>query len=155
MNTPGTVSAKNGAGGGHATVGTNGDTYATRGVAWGNQDLTTHLGHGGAGGAGGYDYSTAGGRGGYGGGSIAIMCGTLTISGSGSIKADGEDGQSGATPGGGGAGGSIYIKATNLTTNGVITTVNGGGGPNGSVGRIHFQVSGTTSGASTPTAYTG
>ena len=158
MNSPGSLSAKSGAGGAHAAAGTNGDSNAYGGASWGEQDLTSHLGFGGGGGAGGYDYSTAGASGSNGGGIIIIMADTLTLSGSGELSASGIGGVTGAGAGdgGGGAGGSIYIKSGDFNSNSNCNASAGAGsedGGAGSAGRIHVQ--GTLTGSTNPTAYTG
>jgi hypothetical protein len=158
MNYPGTLSAKSGAGGAHAVVGSNGDSNAVGGASWGGQDLTSHLGFGGAGGAGGYDYSTVGANGANGGGIIIIIAATLTLSGSGELSASGQPGINGvgSGDGGGGAGGSIYIKSGTFTSNNNCNASAGAAsedGGAGSVGRIHVQ--GTLTGTTSPTAYTG
>jgi len=158
MNQPSVLSAKSGAGGGHASSGANGEANANAGSAWGGQDLTSHLGFGGAGGAGGYDYGTPGGNGANGGGIIFICAATLTASGSGELNARGVDGIEGvgAGDGGGGAGGSIYIKSDSYTTNNACNASGGAASPDGgagSDGRIHIQ--GTSAGTTSPTAYTG
>jgi len=99
-----------------------------------------------------------GGRGGYGGGVIFIAADTLSVSGN--ITSDGEDGQIGYKlpigAGGGGAGGSIKIIGNSLTLGSGLITASGGtggddtydGGTGGS-GRIAIyspdSISGTTS----------
>jgi len=160
-NVPGTLSSQSGAGGGHATAGEDGNTNATGGTTWGGQDLTDHLGFGGSGGSGGYDYGTAGGNGAHGGGIVVIMADEVTLSGSGAIDADGGLGDdNGLGNQGGGAGGSILIVAHDITTNSAITADGSAGGDNGNPGaggdgRIHLKIVTSTTGGTSPTAYTG
>ena len=103
----------------------------TGGATYGDADLVEwHLGSGGGAGApdsggDGYDGRNISGDGGGGGGIVAIYSGT-SISVSGQIDADGEDGEDGQTyggevgAGGGGAGGTILLAAPVLSFTGDI-----------------------------------
>lgn len=91
---------------------------------------------GGGGGAGDQN-NNYGGAGGNGGGIIYLLC-YSTISGSGQINSNGDNGistNSSGTDGagGGGAGGTIFLDATGLIS-GVTANANGGNGGNQSVG---------------------
>jgi len=173
-----------GGGGGYASVGSGGSSGSQNGsdgsgTTGGNGgDGTTSTGGGGGGGgtygsanlsviflgsgggAGGDFGASQGGAGGDGGGIIFI--GASTISVSGSISANGNDGNDyiggNAGAGGGGAGGSIYLKAVNLTLgSSLVTTSAGSGGTGwktggaGSPGRIRLDYT-ALSGSESPTA---
>jgi len=166
-NVPGVSGQGHGGGGAHANAGgTDGSNVdGLGGNAWGSQDLTTHLGFGGAGGAGGDDYGNIGGDGGAGGGIVVINAATIVMNGTSRISADGDNGTRPTSGGGGagGAGGSVFINCDSITGNGTNsiladrgTAGNGASAGNqGSVGRIHIR--GTQSGSFTitPSAYTG
>lgn len=166
---------KGGGGGAYANTGSDGgegvfldqDTQANKGLggaSYGNADLST-LFFGGAGGHSGSAYNSN--AGGNGGGIIFLSAQTLSLSGN--IYANGEDGTDDTANneynggGGAGAGGSILIKGSTLTIGNPKITANGGtggtggdnagmtagNGGNGSDGRIALvfeeYVNGTTS----------
>ena len=99
---------------------------------------------------GGNGESSTESRGGKGAGKIKLDCsGIITISGTGSISANGEAGQTESVryAGGGGSGGSIWIIAGTLAGSGAITANGGAGADNGrndeggggGGGRIHIE----------------
>jgi PKD repeat protein len=100
-------------------------------------DYTTgRIFFGGGGGAGDQNNSY-GGAGGAGGGLVYLLC-YSTISGSGQINANGQDGFSTVSSGtdgagGGGAGGTVFLDATGLIS-GVTVNANGGDGGDQNVG---------------------
>jgi hypothetical protein len=142
------------------------------GPAYGNPQISpATAGSGGAGGSGGYNCG-AGGGGGGGGYLLITACGTITISGTGSILSNGGDGGSDGTGncggGGGGSGGSILLRTNGtLTNNGLITAHGGiggasavpgnpyyGTGADGADGRIIYgYVTLSGSGSASPTPY--
>ena len=106
------------------------------GAAYGSSGLLPLIGGSGGGGGGG-GTSTAGAGGGGGGGALLIASsGTVNLSASGSISANGGNGGDSdiannvifGTAGGGGAGGAIRIVATTISGNGAINAVGGNGG---------------------------
>ena len=162
-----------GGGGSYGTAGSNGIRYSGGGYGGygattlpGSADLTK-LFMGGGGGGGGGDrpgFSAVGGAGGDGGGITIIAADTITIGGSGAIKANGEPGSarsaSYAGGGGGGAGGSVLIQGKTLSLGSSLvqaTAGTGGTGTNGSnggaagVGRIAVYYADSVTGSSTPT----
>ncbi len=155
------LSGTTGGGGGHATNGTAGD--GAGGAPIGSPDLSV-LTFGGGGGSGGSSgchiilnmtFCTYSGAGGSGGGIIFIV--GSNISSSGSILADGQDGQvgdPGFQVGGGGAGGAIYLLGNSVTMGTVNASGGSGGGGNGSVGRIRVDAL-NASGSTTPASYNG
>ena len=140
-----TFKLSSGGGGGYGGEGGLGCSYWTRygngfaagGDAFGTSD--THLlkiGAGGAGGGGGYELPYKwGGKGGVGGAGIILDAATITVSGVINVNAeDGEDGESGykgCGGGGGGAGGSIVINAGALSGSGSLYAEGGDGGDSG------------------------
>ena len=89
------------------------------------------------------------------------MADEVTLSSDGEINADGGLGTANNLHNqGGGAGGSILIVAHDLTTNDKITADGSAGGDNGNPGAggdgfIHLDIVTSTSGGTSPTAYTG
>ena len=93
-----------------------------------DNDPTGRLFMGGGGGAGDGNNNTAG-RGGNGGGIVFVVAGTVT--GTGSILAQGEDGENADgnpndAPGGGGGGGTVLVHATSISN--ITIDVSGGAG---------------------------
>lgn len=142
------------------------------GPMYGNPQINPAVaGSGGGGGSGGYSCGSGGGGGG--GGYLMIStCGSITISATGSILAEGGDGGSDGTGncggGGGGSGGSVLLlTATSFTNDGMVSAAGGQGGAsnvsgnpyygtggNGSPGRILYNYqafSGTGSSSPAPT----
>lgn len=166
------ASGGTGANGANGLIGLNGDAGDYRGAggaATGSADLTTMV-FGGGGGAGGnstWGYTEdRGGSGGNGGGIIFIIGKTVSLTGA--IQANGNNGQnavgSDGAGGSAGAGGSILLRGQTLTLGTNLTTASGGasggangggGGANGqapgAVGRIHIDYSTTVTGTTTPT----
>ncbi|MBI2573925.1 MAG: hypothetical protein HYV78_00820, partial [Candidatus Wildermuthbacteria bacterium] len=140
--------------GGYGGAGGNG-SVGGGGITHGSNTQPTALG---SGGGGGYDAT-----GGAGGGAVKlIITGTLTLSGS--IVANGSDGQfnvnNSARDGGGGSGGSVWIQAGTLAGAGSITANGGGGdshGGGGGGGRIALNITGgsTFTGSVTKTGGSG
>jgi hypothetical protein len=166
----------NGTAGGTNTSGNGGNGYSGRyssagggaggGGTHGSADLSDiYLGGGGGGGGSGTDGDGIwdGGNGGDGGGIIFMSVGTLTNSGT--VSADGNNGTAGETTnwggggGGGAAAGSIKIL-TSTSTLGTMTAEGGTGntseadGGDGGDGRIRIEYVNTPSGSSTPAAST-
>jgi hypothetical protein len=167
-----------GGGGGNGTVGSNG-THGTE-VSWppggvggtggevsGSADLTTITFGGGGGGGGGLNGIDGGGDGGDGGG-IVFFYGATVAEITGSITANGDDGEdqvltnSPYPGGGGGAGGSVLIKAQTATLGTAKITASGGEGGervtydagfggDGGDGRIHLDYYTSYTGTTTPT----
>lgn len=165
-----TTDGYGGGGGGHANGGNNGGTGVAPnseglgGGSVGSAGLTT-LFMGGGGGSGGTTVTPSGtnGNGGNGGGIVIIVCKTLTITGG--ITVNGNNGVTGGAQiiggGGAGAGGSVLLKCrvATLGTN-LITATGGTGGAagsnstqggNASVGRIHLDYSLSYTGTTNPT----
>ena len=165
-----------GAGGSYGSLGTNGtgdSGVSTRGITYGNANLSIlYLGSGGgvAGGYTGADH--LGGKGGAGGGIVIVtanniyVTGSINVSGRGGYLSNNNVGGNGAS-GGGGAGGSIFLATTDLTlgTNlssamGGITTQSAqcgsarcaGNGGNGRIALNFSILSGTTSPANANTS---
>lgn len=146
-----------GAGGGNGTAGTNGGGVSVTigGDAVGNAALTTML-PGGGGGTGSSDQGA--GNGGDGGGIIYIAGATVTITGA--VTSNGENGATGGggRGGGGGAGGSVLIKAQTATLGSSLITASAGSGGSGSegngvaggVGRIHLDYLTSYTGTTSP-----
>ncbi len=117
-----------GGGGGHGGAGGTGNGGFAGGATYGNPTQPTTFGSGGG-------SRTGSGSGGLGGGALKIVVsGTLTNTGS--IVADGNNG---GTDGGGGAGGSLWIIANTLagsgsyTANGASSNAYGGSGAGGRI----------------------
>ncbi|MFG1499129.1 hypothetical protein ABMA70_02895 [Halobacteriovorax sp. XZX-3] len=131
-------------GGGHASVGENGENASTAGgsVIYGVASAPIEYGSS-AGASNGYD-------GGDGGGAIKIITDNLTVNGS--LTANGTDGASGSIyAAGGGAGGSIWLQVSNsFTGSGMITAAGGAGkvysfgAGSGSGGRIAIEYNGSS-----------
>jgi hypothetical protein len=157
-----------GGGGGHAAAGSNGTVLVgTGGDAGGTASLTTAIFGGGGAGGGRGNNSYESGAGGKSGTLIFLIGKTITVTGG--ITSNGENGANatgvgGTTHGGGGGGGSgggILIKGQNISLGSTVVTATGGtggtgisGGGNGgagSVGRIHVDYSGSISGTTNPT----
>lgn len=165
-----------GSGGGHANSGTagqlTGDHTTTGGSSVGTASLT-NLQFGGAGsGAKGESSANSpntgnGGNGGRSGGIVAIFAITITVTGS--VVTNGQNGfsptqagfEEGGGGGGGGAGGAVLFKGTAITIGTNLVTVAAGSGANGSgslnldggagsVGRIHADYSSSFSGTTSP-----
>jgi len=139
-----------GGGGGHGTAGGGGDTFwgnntYAAGASYGDSTLATwYFGSGGGGGTPDTEYDGRSaynitGDGGSGGGLIAIYTdSSITISGE--VEADGEDGEDaqftgnwwdseGEIGGGGaGAGGTVLLVGDSITISGSVSAVGGGGG---------------------------
>lgn len=173
--------AYGGTGGGFGTAGnvniasssygynlTHGNT-STPSATYGSGLLLPLIGGSGGGGAGsGTSFSGSGGGGG--GGAILIAAsGTVTVSSTGSINANGGDsgassGSNGGGTGGSGSGGGIRIVATTIAGNGAITAVPGTVGTSGvshiwtggkgGDGRIRLESETMTRTAATTPAYT-
>jgi hypothetical protein len=164
-----------GGGGGHATVGLPGDGSGVAGGGIGGAaDLTAMVfgGGGGGGGASPGNPGYAGGSGGGSGGIILVVGGSVNVSGS--VVANGANGNSysvgdNSGGGGGGAGGSILLRVqTAILGSSLVTATAGsggaggtqGGGPDtrrggaGSVGRIRVEYCTSLSGSTNPTAST-
>jgi hypothetical protein len=164
-----------GGGGAYGGVGENGfcDNAPGCGVAgavYGDAPLARfYLGSGGGGGSeqgsGGTPAPTNG-RGGHGGGAVMLLAQTLTVTGT--IQADGEQGKSqgGSTDGGGGgSGGSVYVKVetgalgtTRITANGGARSAGNAGGGNSAggaagVGRVAVYYDTTFTGTTAPAAF--
>jgi Lectin C-type domain/Domain of unknown function (DUF2341) len=135
--------ADGGAGGGHGTAGgtgglDSGSTGAATSSTTGSASLTPLRG-GCAGGAGGVESSESGGAGGYGGGAVQVSAsGVLSVSTTGTIKADGGGGKGGdagfsaaAGGGGGGSGGAVLLEAGAVSSAGAVRANGGGGGAGG------------------------
>ncbi|MFC1653586.1 hypothetical protein ACFL1M_01950 [Patescibacteria group bacterium] len=168
-----------GAGGGHGTFGyagtggcsgTNGGTNTSGaagscsngapgggGGTYGDVNLEDlFMGSGGGGGGSYTDYRS--GDGGDGGGVVFIAADTITVSGS--ISADGNNGGGSTRPaGGGGAGGSVKLMGSTLTLgSSLVTAENGAGGTSGNGdhggaggdGRVAIFYDGSVSGTSSP-----
>ena len=163
------IAGNGGGGGGYATVGTSGlvhpsngsypspdgTTPGSGGVTYGSTNqVRIYLGSGG--GTGGQDGDNPddgnlnGGQGGAGGGALLLFCGSVTNSGS--LSANGQDGYDISLAergfGGGGSGGSLWLGVNQYAGNGGILATNGRGGgvgqPNaggaGGMGRIQFSL---------------
>ena len=171
-----------GAGGGYGGAGTNGTSYSggavtSGGAVYGDAALGGwHLGSGGGGGspdAEGDGTSTGNyaGDGGAGGGLIALFSAT-SITVSGTVSTDGDDGDHGVSVGGevggggGGSGGTIMLAAPSLSLTGSVSATGGtggrsawhGGSPygsayggNGGAGRVRLEYT-SLSGSTSPTA---
>ena len=159
-----------GGGGSHGTQGTNGGTTTmaggsdagAKGLTSGTTDLTT-LTFGGGGGSGGAESSKTSGAGGDGGGIVFIIGVTVTVTGA--IVSNGNNGQDRQTAvypgsGGAGAGGAIFVKAQVATLGTLLLTATGGVGGVGAEGgeggiggdgRIHLDYYTSQSGSATPT----
>lgn len=154
-----------GGGGGHVALGgSSGGAGGSGGISYGMLDLTTlTAGSGGGGGSGGYNCGAGGGGGG--GGAIWISAPSITVGGSGAVRANGgpggSDGSGSCGGGGGGSGGSIRLTTSTLSNSGTISAQGGVGGASviagspyygiggvGSAGRIRLDY-GTKSGAGT------
>ncbi|MBU6501180.1 MAG: LamG domain-containing protein [Patescibacteria group bacterium] len=158
-----------GAGGSNGTQGTEGAVpwswdqgHNSPGALSGTADLTT-MTFGGGGGKAGSDYHATpsfSGNGGNGGGIIFIAGATITMTGS--VLANGQNGQAQAAQGGAGGGGSILIK-TQVGTLGTLSTAIGGtttqlydSNPNyvwglGGTGRVHIDYYTSFTGTTSPT----
>ncbi|MGH7313497.1 MAG: hypothetical protein ACREJV_10010 [Candidatus Rokuibacteriota bacterium] len=130
-------------GGGQGTVGAGGGLYGTA-------SLLPVVGGSGGGGGGAVAGRTGGGGGGGGGALVIASSGTITMSGSGSILAQGGNAlstlnQGGIGNAGGGSGGSVRLVATSITGTGTINVAGGGGGGGiagggaGSAGRVRVE----------------
>lgn len=159
-----------GGGGGYGSNGGAAQSGEAGGSSYGNATLATlFLGSGG--GSSGAQSGGTGGAGGDGGGAIFIQAGAIIVTGT--ISANGQDGESkvstGSTNyrgGGGGSGGSIYLHANTVSLGGNLVTATGGqggygihdntwaisGGPGG-VGRIYVEYTQSVSGSTSPPAY--
>ena len=119
-----------GGGGGYGVSGSNGSSTANAGLGgpkFGAVTILPLIG-GSGGGGGGAINNSRGGAGGGGGGAILIASsGTITLSGT--ITVRGGSGAIGNAGGGGGSGGAIRLIANTVTGSGVLTTTGGSGGP--------------------------
>jgi hypothetical protein len=121
-----------GGGGGFGGAGARGgvDTSGTGGaggISNGNLNVTLR---GGSGGGGGSDTG-----GGGGGGGIALFGRSVTVSGTGEVRADGGGGACGGTgASGGGSGGGIIVHGGTVQVNGVLSATGGAGGAGGCCG---------------------
>jgi hypothetical protein len=171
-----------GGGGGHGVAGSAGTSYSggavsTGGGTTGSADLgTLTTGSGGGGGSpdaegDGTPTSNVTGDGGDGGGIIALFCsGAISITGT--LSADGQDGEDASSyqgeigGGGGGAGGALWLASPVISVTGTVSADAGDGGasawhsgsPYGSAwggaggsGRVRLDVD-TWSGTTSPTA---
>lgn len=150
-----------GGGGGSGTSGTS-QPGVTASMGWGTNGPATNqggasggsgIGGGGAGGqggntSGGFGTGT-GGAGGNGGGILVIICGTL--SGGGTISANGENGDNGNGVsdggGGGGGGGAALVSYHDLGSSTPTIQANGGSGGSGGTPGASGAVSGGNGGA--------
>ena len=142
-----------GAAGSAASTGTPG----AGGAVYGAPTLLPLIGGSGGGGGGAVFGSTGGGGGGAAGAIIIASSGTVTISSTGRILAQGASGGaaggSGSAPGGGGSGGAIRLIATTISgSNGQIFVTGGIGGPGngggtGGAGRVRIEAFTNTLGA--------
>lgn len=173
--------AGGGGGGGYGTAGAAGSTnnFVTGGSGGGVYGATFptawFTGSGGGGGGAVLSGMTSGGKG---GGLIVVYAPSVTVSGTGSIDADGEAGEdgtdsfvSGKSGGGGGSGGSIFLHtsvAGGLSNGGTIHSLGGAGGGlvgsagasvgfggAGGSGRVHVDGSISGAGSISPSATTG
>jgi len=167
-----------GGGAGYGSAGTKGGSYGSAGQNGGTNTSGNGGADGGGGGGGGTygnksltkiyfgsgggEGATGSGVGGSGGGIIYISA--TTISNSGTIQANGQNGTNGSTnyhgPGGGGSGGSILLQSqtASLGTSGVTATGGSGGtiyeqvAGAGGAGRIRLNTS-NISGSTSPNAF--
>jgi len=141
-------------GGGFGAAGTAGSAASTGtpgagGAVYGAPTLLPLVGGSGGGGGGAVFGSTGGGGGGAAGAIIIASSGTITISNTGRILAQGASGGaaggSGSAPAGGGSGGAIRLVATTIGgSNGQIFVGGGIGGPGnaggtGGAGRVRVE----------------
>lgn len=111
-------------------------TQAPGGPVYGDAQSETSVPMGSGGGGGGSNsggFSGNGGDGGNGGGSIALYADTITVSGA--LTANGQNGQNGTRPdtygaagGGGGSGGTLLLHAISLDVTGSLEARGGNGG---------------------------
>lgn len=173
-----------GGGGGYGTNGANGSSNGGTprqpglgGGTYGSADLSSAIHFGSGGGGGGPDNASdaPGGHGGNGGGIVFISALNLNVSGT--IGANGANGQtqpgsddaSRSGGGGGGSGGAIALRGYNINVGSGMVTASGGigapgnsnkGAPyggtggNGGVGRIRIEYCGSLSGSTNPAAST-
>jgi hypothetical protein len=125
-----------GGGGGFGGAGAAGGSSAAGGGTGGSAygDLNAAL-QGGSGGGGGTTATAEETSGGGGGGAVALSASSLTIAGSGEVRADGGDGNgAGNGASGGGSGGGIVLNATILDVSGSLSADGGEGGTGGCCG---------------------
>ncbi len=178
--------ADSGGGGGYGSAGSDGLAYGGEAVCdgggtYGSTALSAwYLGSGGGGGSpdtesDGDSSGNVTGTGGDGGGLIAVYAGgTLTVSGE--VTADGDDGTDAVSVGGenggagGGSGGQILLAAPTVTLSGTVSAAGGAGstssssnistpygsafGGDGGDGRVRIDAD-STSGTTSPSAYAG
>lgn len=155
-----------GGGGGHTSAGGSGSTSSGSsgthtagsgsGVASDSADLTIAVFGGGAGGSI-WETGAVGSAGASGGGFLSIVAGKVTVTGS--ITANGGNGNSVQIPGSAGAGGSILIKAREVVGANLITAIGGTAGSdgvvgaaNGGTGKIRIESCSDPSGNTNPAA---
>jgi len=163
----------NGVNGGTNTSGDGGDSIQTDGNGGGGGGGGTYgdsglndlfLGSAGAGGGAPSHAPSTGGAGGDGGGIVYIAADTISVSGG--LSADGENGTNPSNQtwdgggGGGGGGGSVKLIGNTISLGSSITTADGGAGGDGGVvyagglggdGRIAIYASDTPTGTTSPT----
>ena len=137
-----------GTAGGRGGQGDNNNNYGSGGAVRGNANMTPL--YGGCNGGNGGGCSSAGGAG---GGAIQITAsGTLTVSGTGVIRANGGNGADGCDTEGGGAGGgsggAILLEAATRNTGSATITTNGGAGGDGTGLQAGSGGNGSTSASS-------
>jgi len=149
------------------TVGSFSYTQPAGGAAYGSAVLLPLIGgSGGGGGGGGTAFAGAGGGGG-GGALLIAASGTVNVTSTGSMLANGGAGGAVAganvgAPGGGGAGGGVRIVATTIAGNGTISATSGAAGSSsstsglfvagagaGAVGRVRLEAETMTRTAAT------
>ncbi len=93
----------------------------------------------GGGGGGGRPSVPSGGNGGNGGGAVIILADTISITGTGLVSANGQDG---VYVGGGGSGGFIYLGYRTALTNAGIVRANGGSVASTTFGGVNTTLNG-------------
>ena len=166
---PGNGDGGGGGGAGHGVAGSNGDDHSSfpgtagnGGNTLGTANLSSKILLGSGGGGGKWGGSNNIGAGGIGGGMVAIFSDTISLTGT--VTANGEDGNVGTSgsggAGGGGAGGSVLVSCSTLTDNsgnvvqakgglGGVTSSNQSDGGDAGDGRIRLEYS-TIDGQSFP-----
>jgi len=130
-----------GSGGGYGTAGAVGHTYGggftsgQGGAVHGDAQLSRlYLGSGGGAGSAGTAPSAGGGRG---GGVIYLGASSLTLSGTGILAANDDNGSDATAAYAGGGGSSVFVAAVTRTISGSMTASGGAGGRGGQWVQIH------------------
>lgn len=146
-----TTQYRYGGGGGFGTVGGTNTNHGAGGPAYGNASLIPLIGGSGGGGCAGSTSAACYGGGGGGGAILIASSGTITVTGS--ITADGGNGNSYA---GGGSGGAIKLMANVISGNGTISAKGGNISSNnkGGDGRIRLEAYTNNRTAGTDPVYT-